>query len=162
MTDDTCDPDWQCNGCQAWLEDLAEIDAEQKLAHEEMMRGMRDANMKEAAVKITAILRHHDLMGIVLMSGKGDLCEYVTEFCPQGSCITPHDGPDGKGIRIKAKCATDSDEAAKLRASVSGLMGIKDVMRHVLSILEGLLTSLGKHMEILHHTRVNHPDESAN
>lgn len=162
MTDDTCDPDWQCNGCQGWLEDLAEIDAEQKLANEKIMRGMRDANMKEAGAKITAILRQHDLMGIVLMSGKGDLCEYVTELCPQWSCITPNDGPDGKGIRIKAKCATDSAEADKLRVSVSGLMGISDVLRHVSSMLSGLLTSLGEHMEILHHTRVNHPKGDQN
>jgi hypothetical protein len=116
-----------------------------------------DPNLLLAMEKIKAVLKEHDIAGMVILLSKTH-GEWLQEITPTWSVATMIDDARGKGIRFKA-LAKDfpskeaHQEAARL--TVGMLCGFRDGADRISRDMEVMLTMLAEHFEIEHISRFN-------
>lgn len=110
---------------------------------------MPDPKLKTAAAEISAILKKHDVAGIVILSSLTHT-EYLIGVDPSWSPCFSEETPKGKALRFRAKRADYPSKAAHHEAVGNGvglIMGMLDTCRGVSATLEDCAGMLAKHIE---------------
>lgn len=111
---------------------------------------MADPVLKAAMEEIKAVLKKHDLAGMVAIS-TANAMEYLYEISPSWSCATPEDG----GIRFRAKREDFPAVAAhaKIVSDTAGMFfGFHDLANQFSRHTAGMMHLLGRHFDISHVT----------
>lgn len=142
---------WQCNKCRKWLDELALMDV---VKNPRPSGYMKDPSMQQAADEISAVLRKHDLMGVVLIAGK-ERSGWNIELSPSWSCIRRGEPTEDGGaqIRIKSKLedyASKEEQEQVLACSIGGIMGILHNTKYITESLGNLMGAVSHKVEIQH------------
>jgi hypothetical protein len=122
---------------------------------------MPDPKLKTAADEIKAIMRRHDIAGIVMLASPTHL-EYLLTIDPSWSCCWMEEHAEGKLLRIKAKRADYPDlETQKkvLAESIGMLMGFIDCCNNTTRNLENVVGRISESIGITHSSRFEPPPE---
>lgn len=106
---------------------------------------MPDPKIKPVIAEIEAVLKKHDMAGIVFVASKSHT-QFLYHLFPKWGCITPQD--DG-GIRIRAK-SKDPAQVEALRLSIGMIAGFSDAMGIGVKNMNGLLAQLSNYTDISH------------
>lgn len=115
--------------------------------------------------EITALIKKHNLMGLVII-GNGKDTDYRMEISPPWSCASfVPGGPGGSyGIRVRSKLTDYSDKAAQkktLDQTVGTIMHFKHITGQLNENMQTLLQAISMHVDIEDDTRRN-PDLDSN
>lgn len=116
---------------------------------------MPDPILKTAVAEIDAILKKHDIAGVVVLTSKTHV-EYLMGISPTWSCCTYEDTPQGKLLRVRAKAVDYPSKEARNEAisdTVGMLMGLSDVMENTVTWLGETCGMIGKQIPFTHWTR---------
>jgi hypothetical protein len=117
---------------------------------------MADPKLKIAVAEIEAILKKHDIAGIVMLQSPTHL-EYLMEVAPSWSCCWFEDyGEAGKLLRFRAKRADFPSKAAHdkvLKESVGMVMGFIDCCNSMGRNLTTIAGKIAEKVEFSHITR---------
>ncbi len=105
-----------------------------------------DPKLKQAAAEIGAVLKKHDIAGVVeLFNGEGN-AEYLYHLStPTWSCLLW----DEKGVRFKAKAKTGGPmEKAKAAATINMVHLMRDVAAGTFQFADGLVKLVHQHFDI--------------
>lgn len=124
---------------------------------------MKDANMQQASDEISAILRKHDLMGVVLLAGR-ERSGWNIELSPSWSCVRPGEPVEGGGVTVRIR-AKEKDYANRkelervLSMTLGGIMGIVSHTRFINQSLSNMLQAVSHQVEVVN---VQHDPSIAN
>jgi phosphopantetheinyl transferase (holo-ACP synthase) len=108
---------------------------------------MPDPKLIEAMEEIKAVLKKHDVAGVVIL-GSQSHAEYLFEVSPSWSCATL----DENGLlHVRAIASEFGSKEARNKAvddTVGMFVTLNDATRFVTSQLDKLLVLLSKHMKI--------------
>lgn len=116
---------------------------------------MSDPRLKTAMEQIKAVLREHDIAGIVVLNSETST-EYLVHLETSWTAIRIEDGERGVGIQFRCTKADIPDDARRkelCRATIGTLAGSIDTMNHIQEGLNYLLAEAGKKIEFSHISR---------
>lgn len=136
-------------------EDFKELMRTSTLEPKRELNFMPDPILKTAVAEIDAILKKHDIAGVVVLTSKSHV-EYLMAITPTWSCCTYEDTPQGKLLRVKAKAVDYPSKEARNEAisdTIGMLMGLSDVMEKAVTWMGETTASIRKQIRFTHWTR---------
>lgn len=109
---------------------------------------MPDPKLQAAVLEIQAVLKKHDIGGVVLLASQTNT-HFSYELCPSWSCARV----EADGIRIKAlrKDFASREAQQKVLTDTTGMiLGFHTTLLHVAEQMQSLALVLGRHFEISH------------
>lgn len=121
---------------------------------------MPDPILKTAVAEIDAILKKHDIAGVVVLTSKSHV-EYLMGIDPTWSCCRCEITPKGKALRFKAKAAdypSNMDRNIAVSDTLGMLVGLSDVTRNVLEWMDQTVAMVGDKVPFSHRTIYDNPE----
>lgn len=116
-------------------------------------RNMPDPKLTNAMEEIKAILKAHDIAGVVLLSSEENM-EYLYALTPSWSCAKMESHPEGgEVIRIRSKLADYPSKEAQqeqLEWTVGMFMGFWNLLQKAGESMLMITQLLGEHFDIQH------------